>query len=191
MEKNVLEELVEVGKSTYEIAKELDCGQTNVRYWLRKFGLNTKYNRVTPTNVSDGFLNGRMCDHCGEELYGANSRFCSGRCKSKYYYSNHTNDINFKSNARQRKVSKERKLKLLEMSGWKCEVCGYCKNTAALTFHHVDPTNKLFTLDSRKLTNTNWPSILLEWEKCQLLCSNCHMEFHYPEHDIISCPGGI
>lgn len=41
MDKNRLIKLIEDGKSTYEIAKELNYSQSNIRYWLDKYGLKT------------------------------------------------------------------------------------------------------------------------------------------------------
>ena len=41
MQNELLKELVEQGKSTYDMAKELKSSQTNVRYWLKKFDLKT------------------------------------------------------------------------------------------------------------------------------------------------------
>ena len=41
MQNELLKELVLQGKSTYEIADVLKSSQTNVRYWLKKFGLKT------------------------------------------------------------------------------------------------------------------------------------------------------
>ena len=67
------------------------------------------------------------------------------------------------------------------MKGGCCENCGYDKNLAALQFHHRNPHEKTFGLDVRKLSNTRWDSILIEAEKCDLLCGNCHMEEHYPD----------
>ena len=74
--------------------------------------------------------------------------------------------------------------------GWgKCSMCGYDKNYAALEFHHRNPENKVFNLDSRNLSNTNWDSILKELDKCDLLCSNCHAETHFPDLNV-SAPVG-
>ena len=87
-------------------------------------------------------------------------------------------------NANDYKVQKERglyrKLKLIEYLGGKCKLCGYDKSIAALEFHHKDPENKSFQLDSRHLSNTNIEKIIMEVDKCVLLCSNCHKEIHYP-----------
>jgi hypothetical protein len=62
--------------------------------------------------------------------------------------------------------------------------CGYNKNTAALQFHHINPEDKLFQLDLRSLSNRKWSEIETEAEKCILLCSNCHAEYHHPECDL-------
>lgn len=42
------------------------------------------------------------------------------------------------------------KLKAIKYKGGKCEICGYNKNTAALEFHHIDPTQKDFTITKTK-----------------------------------------
>lgn len=69
---------------------------------------------------------------------------------------------------------------LVTEKGGKCEKCGYNKNLAALVFHHIDPSKKLFELDARSLISKSIESIKKEAEKCQLLCSNCHQEIHHP-----------
>jgi len=185
MDKNELERLVELELSTHQISKELNCSQTNVRHWLRKFGMNTKHN---PKRNPNGVMNqptGLYCRHCSKELLGYNTRYCDNKCKTALYYAENKDVLNANTNERQRKLSKERKLKLIEMSGGSCNSCGYCKNYSALQFHHKDPKNKVFTLDSRLLSNTNWESILDEWKKCELLCSNCHFELHNPNNIMV------
>lgn len=76
-----------------------------------------------------------------------------------------------------------RKKELIEMMGGKCCRCGYHKNYSALEFHHIDPKNKGFQLDSRHLSNTSMDKIIEEVKKCVLVCSNCHKEIHYPNSD--------
>jgi hypothetical protein len=66
------------------------------------------------------------------------------------------------------------------MMGGQCTQCGYKCNYAALEFHHVDPGRQLFQLDMRSVANLQWESIVIEAEKCQLLCANCHAELHNP-----------
>lgn len=52
--------------------------------------------------------------------------------------------------------------------GGKCAMCGYDKSIAALDFHHVETRSK---------TPLQGCSIS-EYEKCVLICSNCHREHH-------------
>lgn len=161
IDKEELIQLVEKGLSTRQIAKELNCSQTNVRYWLRKNGLNTK----SITNPS--------CLFCGKQLTGQQSKYCSRDCKQKAY--NCSSNYSYQKNK-----GMQRKKELVRLKGGKCSMCGYSKNYAALQFHHRDPNNKTFPLDIRKCSNTRMSSLLIEVQKCDLLCANCHLELHHP-----------
>lgn len=65
--------------------------------------------------------------------------------------------------------------KIKEVRGGRCIRCGYNKCIKALEFHHLDPSQKDFTIsnDHFKLLEA-----IEESKKCILLCSNCHKEFH-------------
>ena len=65
--------------------------------------------------------------------------------------------------------------KIKENRGGKCIRCGYDRCLKALEFHHIDPTQKDFTIsnDHFKLMDA-----IRETKKCILICSNCHKEFH-------------
>jgi hypothetical protein len=78
----------------------------------------------------------------------------------------------------------KRKIELIEIMGGCCENCGYNKNVAAFDFHHIDPSEKEYQLDMRKLSNTRMDKLLDEVKKCKLLCSNCHRELHSPDLEI-------
>lgn len=82
---------------------------------------------------------------------------------------------------KQKERALSRKMELIELRGGKCEMCGYAKNISALEFHHLNPDDKCFQLDSRHLSNTNKSKILEEVNKCILVCANCHRELHNPE----------
>lgn len=120
-----------------------------------------------------------FCKICGKELQGSQRLYCSSSCKQKGHYQDIKNNTNTSHSQYIR--AWRRKLKLLDIFGSHCEICGYNKNIAALEFHHKDSTQKEFKLDARKLANTKWENILIEAKKCQLLCSNCHRELHNPE----------
>ena len=62
--------------------------------------------------------------------------------------------------------------------GGACEICDYCKNLAALEFHHINPEEKEFNVDMRKFSNMNLEKLEAELEKCILVCANCHRELH-------------
>jgi len=51
----------------------------------------------------------------------------------------------------------QNKQKLVEMSGGKCIKCGYNKSL-------------------NNLWSKSWNTIEKEWQKCELLCANCHSE---------------
>ena len=61
--------------------------------------------------------------------------------------------------------------------GGKCIKCGIDK-IYLLDFHHRDPNEKEDALATMS-RNYNFDSYFSELEKCDLLCANCHREFHY------------
>jgi hypothetical protein len=59
-----------------------------------------------------------------------------------------------------------------------CLICNENRNWL-LDFHHIDPKQKDFNIsDSMGISINN---IKKEIEKCVILCSNCHRDFHYLE----------
>lgn len=116
----------------------------------------------------------QICKTCDNKLSGMQRLYCSVACKGKAHQNN--------SYECQQARGKKRKQELVERSGGKCNKCGYRKNMAALSFHHKDPTKKEFSLDLRNLSNRSMGVIILEHDKCDLLCLNCHSELHNPTH---------
>lgn len=142
MEQAILEKLVKEGLSTYKIAEKLNCSQTNVRFWLKKFHLTTKKEKQTKEQ---------------------------------------RNTNNTES---QRKRAIRRKLFFVQKLGGKCSFCGYCKNWAALDFHHTEPKNKQIKLDLTSLGHFSEEILTKEMLNCQLLCANCHREHHNPDKNL-------
>lgn len=131
-------------------------------------------------------MNKLKCVVCDIQIERPKNKFCSTSCTNKYKYQKNKSKLNANTYIRQIEKYRYRKFKLIELRGNNgCEKCGYAKNLGALDFHHVDSSIKLFTLDSRKLSNKSWKSILSEFEKCIILCANCHREHHHPELNII------
>jgi hypothetical protein len=121
----------------------------------------------------------KICTECDNELTGNQSKYCSNACKQRA----HWKKIGEQRNTYHAQTIRayKRKIELIDLSGGKCQKCGYDKNISALQFHHRDVSKKSFSLDGRKLSNTKMELLLLEHAKCDLLCANCHSEHHNPE----------
>lgn len=124
----------------------------------------------------------RQCVVCEKELTGKQVKFCSGVCKQKSHYETVSRQTNTYHSQTLRGL--KRKLHLVDLRGGRCEECGYNKNLGSLEFHHLDPEQKELKLDLRHLSNNSMEKILDEFDKCKVLCSNCHREEHHPELEI-------
>lgn len=115
-------------------------------------------------------LQTKECEICGKE-FQTNSgvrKYCYD-C-SPFYKHGETNPSD---------IRKAMKTRAIEIKGGKCEKCGYDKCLGALHFHHKNPEQKSFSLSDNVFHS--WSEWLLELEKCELLCANCHAEAHYNE----------
>lgn len=92
-----------------------------------------------------------------------------------------SHEANPNSYEAQKKRGLERKIYFINQLGGCCSKCGYKHNIAALEFHHVNPEEKEFQIDMRKLSNTSMDKLQKEINKCILLCANCHREEHNNE----------
>jgi len=94
------------------------------------------------------------------------------------------NNLSYEDNG-----SSSRKTQLKNRAWWHeellktgCIKCGFKANAWALQSHHINPTTKIMGL-SRMITNAGLSRIKEEFNKCVTLCANCHMEFHYLNHN--------
>lgn len=153
MDRDALVELLGQNLSQRQLADTLGCSQTTVKYWLNKWGLNTKYSRV----------DAKYCRRCGENdttKLRSGCRYICKRCDT------------------QRTLDRFRlyKTKAVEYKGGKCVVCGYDRCLAALDFHHLDPKDK--DPDWNLMKNRAFEGIKRELDKCVLVCNRCHVEAH-------------
>jgi len=116
------------------------------------------------------------CAVCGNPLRGKQTKFCSATCKNR----------DLQSYEAQKRRGLARKLELVKAAGGQCSICGYQTNLAALVFHHTGTSAKDFKLDMRSLSNRKLEPVLVEIEKCILVCSNCHAELHNPHLNLDS-----
>ena len=68
------------------------------------------------------------------------------------------------------------KKRIIYVMGGKCQYCGYNKCQSALELHHINKTEKDFSI--AESTNKSWEIICNELKKCVLVCANCHREIH-------------
>lgn len=74
---------------------------------------------------------------------------------------------------------KENKLRLLELRGNTCSICGGVFDPVCLDLHHRDPGVKDGNLAG--LFFKPWHKIEAEVQKCDVVCANCHRLLHKDE----------
>ena len=147
------------------ICKECNCSFPQKK-WVDKKYLDLR-RRVYCLDCSPFGLRKK----CGPKPKPKNNepKFCT-KCGRK-----HTSKNNLVcSTCRCAKLRNNNKNKCLEIKGNKCQKCGYDKCKKALSFHHRDPKEKNFNLSS--VWHMNWELLEKEFQKCDLLCLNCHAE---------------
>jgi len=105
-------------------------------------------------------------------------------CCSKYKPHNSFSPHNFKNHGCCRECSSHNdiqrarllKLKAIEYLGGKCDNCGFVGHYSSFDFHHKNHKEKEFNWNVAR--KKSWNKIILELNKCELLCRNCHSSFH-------------
>lgn len=79
----------------------------------------------------------------------------------------------------ERVANRRAKLKELavEYKGGSCVKCGYSKCLRALEFHHINPSEKDFSISADGNTRS-FEKLKVELDKCIMVCANCHREIH-------------
>jgi hypothetical protein len=109
-------------------------------------------------------------------LPNKNNVICQ-RCHKVYDYKKSTGHTLRLCNSCMTKRYKHRlKAWAVEYKGGKCVVCGYSKCIQALDFHHLDESQKEFGIGGN--LSCSQERLKREVDKCILLCSNCHREYH-------------
>ena len=142
-----------------------------------------------------------LCNFCGKEFEASrrDAKYCSDGCRNKASRRNRGligkpclicgNKFSPKTQSANKRqvcydcvpdgetITRGRYIDLIKRKiyGGKCVRCGYDICTAALEFHHLDPTIKDTIISSDSIT---LEKAIEESKKCILICSNCHKEFH-------------
>ena len=75
------------------------------------------------------------------------------------------------------KLYADRRKRLIDMHGDRCDDCGKHFHPKVYDFHHRDPSQKEFALKSKNF-GKSWEQIMVEASKCDLLCACCHRLRH-------------
>ena len=81
------------------------------------------------------------------------------------------------------KAQKRYRIKIREqltnfLSEKECVDCGE-NDLRVLDFDHVNPTNKARPVSKMLSGHNSWKSILVEIQKCEIRCANCHRRRSY------------
>ena len=93
----------------------------------------------------------------------------------------HKEDIKIRKRIRGALIKKA----LVEYKGGQCSICGYNKNIAVLSFHHINDENnqKEYDISIRMGNRCSLETLKKEADKCILVCENCHREIHQKKLD--------
>lgn len=95
--------------------------------------------------------------------------------RTKQYYHNNKEKM-LSQSAAWKKIQKDKINEFKDSCS--CLKCGESRNWL-LDFHHTDPTKKDFQISQGE--RFGWMKVKKEIDKCVVLCSNCHRDFHYQE----------
>ena len=160
------------------IAIPIKCSYCNIDMKRTPNQIKKRANSFCSQSCSAHFYNAKRnnlkgsCKTCNKKIT-SKLKYCSKECRKiarpKKIADNTTKNNLVKSHYRKMKE------KAVEYKGGKCKFCGYKKCLRALQFHHINPSEKDFTISGR---NWKWEKIIGELDKCILLCANCHSELH-------------
>ena len=73
---------------------------------------------------------------------------------------------------------RDRKARAVALMGGACFECDRDGPSRLFEFHHWDAGTKTFGISQSGISSRNWQDIIVELEKCVMLCANCHREVH-------------
>lgn len=99
----------------------------------------------------------------------------------KEYYSKNKDKVISREKRRRKELTPAALKKAIDYLGGKCKFCSM-DHPAALQFYHRDPSTKEYDIAGAHLLK-RWEKLVVELDKCDLLCANCHCIEHYSHRD--------
>ncbi len=169
MKKEILETLINEGKSLNQVSKDTGKSLTTVRYWVKKYEIPFKTKNFSSQGIKE-YGETKTCPKC------------KNNCDINDFYNRRGKiggSVYCKKCTTIQVVERTKKLKqdMVNYKGGCCQICGYDKYIGALDFHHLNPDEKDFTIAHIRQYKFD-DLIKNELDKCLLVCSNCHREIH-------------
>lgn len=163
-----LENLVQKHQSIEEILEEIGYVQTRDERVITSFKQHLSNLNISYTHLSDE-KKMVICKQCKQikdvsEFYQSKGKVTQKICKECV-----------RMKERQKYHSVQEQLNSLKENKT-CAKCG-CSKYYLLDFHHIDPSQKEFSISDNP--HAKIQTLLKEIKKCICLCSNCHREFHF------------
>lgn len=166
--KEQLQKIVASSQSSLEVAQKLGYTYNNFNNTLQKMYEELQ---IDTSHFQENFLsqNEKICAQCGE-VKNAFSDYYSSNGKTRAICKECV-----KKNERQRYADRLNQINEFKKT-LTCKKCGETRYYL-FDFHHRDPSQKDFAISDR--SRTPLPQLLEEMSKCDVLCANCHREWHY------------
>lgn len=177
MNKEELENLLNEGKSTYEIAAMIGHkSNSTVRMLMKRYGLKSKAKAGQKTTRNSSVdVDGKLqCVRCRESFTADN--FIKRKDRDNTYHSYCKACMNKDVSGRYVNL----KSKLIKIMGDKCSRCDKSYSLSVYSFHHTEPEHKDFNLGDKRYNSVE--SVMKELDKCILVCQNCHAEIHHEKN---------
>src|SRR6185369_6681821 len=111
----------------------------------------------------------------------AQCKLCKRKVWLRWYKANHARHVAY-NKITQNAIKLRNKTFIAEyLKDKSCLDCGN-KDTVVLHFHHRDPKNKFSEVSTMSHRGYSLENIVKEINKCDVLCSNCHIKRHNTEH---------
>lgn len=176
MDEQELKELISAGLSAYSIAKKLNFSERKVSYWLKKYKLETQHKVARDIIKSSSGTS--HCFNCKQSKPVSEFYQVIRNGKPAYHsYCKDCSKLKAKPGIDKKRIAK--KQFAIEYKGGKCSCCGYVDCSAALDFHHLDPSVKESSIaDMIHKRSISENDLKKELDKCILVCCRCHREIH-------------
>lgn len=126
----------------------------------------------TPKDVSEFFVKDKKVNRLH-----AQCKDCYKEHRKQYqasHYLKYKEEYLERARKRRKELRNEFRTKmLLYLSGKRCVICKE-SDIRTFEFDHIDPRNKKFSISQAVRLGFGWEDVVIELEKCRILCANCH-----------------